>query len=209
MKKILVLVIAVVLNALGQSLMAQTEFGMTAWGMASVNLNAYLNITLGTAFVILSVGSYIVATLLRRRFLYKEMIESFLFLFFFGAFTDVFIYLIPNMSLEPVFTRFLVNFTGLLILLFSISLHLKVNRAIHPMDVYLREIQTKVKSIRYGTYIAYGSAFVIGTLFGILNKELLGINIGTIYTLLLSGLIFDFYSNHLLKNVHFKEDSNG
>jgi uncharacterized membrane protein YczE len=137
------------------------------------------------------------------------MIESFLFLFFFGAFTDVFIYLIPNMSLEPVFTRFLVNFTGLLILLFSISLHLKVNRAIHPMDVYLREIQTKVKSIRYGTYIAYGSAFVIGTLFGILNKELLGINIGTIYTLLLSGLIFDFYSNHLLKNVHFKEDSNG
>ena len=72
-------------------------------------------------------------------------------------------------------------------------------------DVYLKEIQFKVKSVRFGTYISYGSAFVIGIALGFMNKEILGINFGTIYTLLLSGLIFGFYTNVLLKDVKFDE----
>lgn len=203
MKKIIVLIVAVLLNALGQSLMAQTEFGMTAWGMAAVNLEAFASISLGTSFIILSTFSYGIATLIRKRFDGKEMIESFLFLFAFGFLTDLFVYWIPNLSGLHIVVRFLFNFLGLFVLLFSIALHLKVNRAIHPMDVYLKEIQYKVKSIRYGTYVSYGSAFIIGITLGLVNGEVLGINFGTIYTLLLSGIIFGFYSNVLLKNVRF------
>lgn len=205
MKKILVLIIAVFLNALGQSLMAQTEFGMTAWGMAAVNLEAYVNISLGLSFIVLSTLAYIIATIIRKRFEAREMVESFLFLFAFGFLTDLFVYLIPNLSELHLLLRFLFNFVGLLVLLFSISLHLKVNRAIHPMDVYLKEIQFKMNSVRYGTYISYGSAFVIGIILGFLNRDVLGINFGTIYTLLLSGLIFGFYTNVLLKDVKFDE----
>ena len=205
MKKILVLIVAVLLNALGQSLMAQTEFGMTAWGMAAVNLEAFATLSLGLSFIVLSVLAYVFATIIRKRFDAREMVESFLFLFAFGFLTDLFVYLIPNLSSLHLLSRFLFNFIGLLILLFSISLHLKVNRAIHPMDVYLKEIQFKVKSVRFGTYISYGSAFVIGIALGFMNKEILGINFGTIYTLLLSGLIFGFYTNVLLKDVKFDE----
>ena len=206
MRKILVLIVAVLLNALGQSLMAQTEFGMTAWGMAAVNLEAYIHISLGMAFIILSILSYFVATLMRKRFDLREMIESFLFLFAFGFLTDLFVYLIPSLGDMHIIVRFLCNFLGLLVLLFSISLHLKVNRAIHPMDVYLKEIQIKMNSVRYGTYMSYGSAFIIGAALGLLNGEILGINFGTIYTLLLSGIIFGFYSNVLLKNVRFDDE---
>lgn len=205
MKKIIVLIIAVLLNALGQSLMAQTEFGMTAWGMAAVNLEAFASISLGLSFIVLSVLAYILGTIIRKRFDGREMVESFLFLFAFGFLTDLFVFLIPNLSELTMLSRFLFNFIGLLILLFSISLHLKVNRAIHPMDVYLKEIQSKVKSVRFGTYISYGSAFVIGIVLGFVNKEILGINFGTIYTLLLSGIIFGFYTNVILKNVKFDE----
>jgi uncharacterized membrane protein YczE len=203
MKRILVLMIAVLLNAFGQSLMAQTEFGMTAWGMAAVNFEAFTGISLGLSFVILSTLSYLVAVLIRKKIDHRECIESFLFLFAFGFLTDVFVSLIPNISEIHILLRFIYNFIGLLILLFSISLHLKVNRAIHPMDVYLREIQDKVKSVRIGTYISYGSAFILGITFGILNGRIEGINIGTVYTLLLSGVIFGFYTNTLLKNVKF------
>ena len=203
MKKPIVLTIAVILNALGQSIMAQTEFGMTAWGMAAVNLEAFAGISLGLSFVVLSTFSYVLAVGIRRRFDYREMIESFLFLFAFGFLTDLFVLLIPSLSQEDIIIRFLFNFLGLLILLFSIALHLKVNRAIHPMDVYLRELQRIYKSVRLGTYIAYGSAFVLGTIFGLLYGEILGIHFGTIYTLLLSGILFSFYTDRLLKNVHF------
>jgi len=205
MKRILVLIVAVLLNAFGQSLMAQTEFGMTAWGMAAVNFKAFTGVSLGLSFIILSTLSYIVAVLIRKRIDHRECVESFLFLFAFGFLTDVFVYFIPNLSELDIIVRFIYNFFGLLILLFSISLHLKVNRAIHPMDVYLREIQDKVKSVRFGTYISYGSAFILGIIFGTFNGRIEGINIGTIYTLLLSGVIFGFYTNTLLKNVKFEE----
>ena len=203
MKKLLILFIAVLLNAFGQSLMAQTDFGMTAWGMAAINTENLFNISLGMSFIVLSICAYFVGTAIRRKFILREMIESFIFLFAFGGFTDLFVYLIPDLSAINVALRVLFNVFGLLILLFSISLHLKVGIAIHPMDVYLREIQKKVKSISKGTYISYGSAFLIGTVFGLIYGEIGGIHIGTIYTLLLSGLIFDFYTNKLLKNINF------
>lgn len=205
MKKIIVLIIAVLLNAFGQSLMAETEFGMTAWGMAAVNLEAFAGISLGMAFIILATGSYFFAIFLRKRFDLREMIESFLFLFAFGFLTDLFVYLLPSLNEVHILLRLMYNVIGLLILLFSIALHLKVNRAIHPMDVYLRELQDMVKSVRTGTYIAYGSAFILGTLFGLLYGEILGIHFGTVYTLLLSGILFSFYTNTLLKNVRFSD----
>lgn len=206
MKKIYVLAIAVVLNALGQSLMAQTEFGMTAWGMAAVNLRNFANISLGMSFIVLSVFSYIVASLIRKRFDWIEMIQSFLFLFAFGLLTDLFVSLIPNLSMEILFIRFVINFVGLFILLFSIALHIKVGIAIHPMDVYLKEIQKIVKSVRYGTYISYSSAFILGTLFGLLHGVIEGVHIGTVYALLLSGLLFDLNNKVLLKRVHFDSE---
>ena len=205
MRKFHTLIFAVILNALGQALMAQTEFGMTAWGVAAINLSNFSRISLGTSFILLSVLAYFLACLIRSKYDMKEMIQSFTFLFAFGILTDIFVYLIPNLGLEHILLRFALNFVGLFILLFSIALHLKVNIAIHPMDVYLKVMQKRLNSVRYGTYFSYSSAFVVGIVFGLLYGEIEGIHFGTVYALLLSGLLFDFYNRYMLHNIHFDE----
>ena len=83
MKKVLYLVIAVVGNALGTAFMAETNLGMTAWGAGSLNFAKYFDLSLGTGFIILSVFFYLTATIIRRKFILIEMIQSFLFLFSF------------------------------------------------------------------------------------------------------------------------------
>lgn len=206
MKKLYTLGYAVVLNAFAQSLMAETKLGMTAWGVAAVNMEEYVHITLGTAFILLSVFAYVIACIIRRHFYLKEMIESFAFLFAFGLLTDLFVYLLPDLSIYGLVLRYILNTIGLFILLFSISIHLKVNRAIHPMDVYLKVLQEKLGSVKWGTYLAYGSAFIIGVVFGLLKGSISAIHLGTLNVLVFSGMIFDFYTNRVLKNITFDQE---
>ena len=206
MRKLYTLGYAVILNAFAQSLMAETKLGMTAWGVAAVNMEEYVGISLGTAFIILSVFAYFVACIIRRKYYLREMIESFAFLFAFGLLTDLFVYLLPDLSVHSLLVRYLFNTLGLFILLFSISIHLKVNRAIHPMDVYLKVLQEKLRSVKWGTYLAYGSAFIIGVIFGALKGYVSAIHLGTLNVLVFSGIIFDFYTNKLLRNVSFEQE---
>ena len=58
MRKLGYLSIAVVGNALGTALMAETNLGMTAWGSGSLNFSNYFNISLGFGFVILSTVAF-------------------------------------------------------------------------------------------------------------------------------------------------------
>jgi uncharacterized membrane protein YczE len=198
MKKLLYLIIAVIGNALGTALMSETRLGMTAWGSGVKNFSYFFNISLGVGFVILSIFFNVLANIIRRKINVMEFIQSFLFLFTFGFLTDFFIALLPSLGDFSLLIRLCINTLGLIILLFSIALHLRVNLAVHPMDVFLSVIQKKLNSVSKGTYFVYAIAFSIAILFGVLNHQILGIGIGTINTLLLSGIIMDFFDKKIV-----------
>ncbi|MBN2605473.1 MAG: hypothetical protein JXR62_06610 [Bacilli bacterium] len=198
MKKLLYLMIAVVGNALGTALMSETELGMTAWGSGVKNFSNTFNLTLGVGFIILSVFFYIAANVIRRRVDVMEFLQSFLFLFTFGLLTDLFIMYLPQLSELQIIFRILVNTFGLLILLFSIALHLRVYLAVHPMDVFLSVIQHRLNSVSKGTYLVYIIAFSLAIIFGLWNGHIVGIGIGTINTLIGSGLIMDFFDKKVV-----------
>jgi len=198
MRRFFYLLIAIIGNALGTALMSQTNIGMTAWGSSALNISNYFGFSIGTGFVILSIVFYIIATLIRKKFILKELLQSFIFLFSFAIFTDIFISYMPSFENLSYLLILLLNILGLLILLFSIAVHLKVNIAVHPMDVYLKVLQDRFNSVSKGTYIAYFSAFSVGVLFGLFHGSIDGIREGTFITLLASGLILKFYNENIL-----------
>jgi len=198
MKKMLYLVISVIGNALGTAFMSETRLGMTAWGCGVKNFAHYFNLSIGVGFIVLSVFFYIAANIIRKKIDIIEMVQSFLFLFTFGFLTDLFILLMPNLNELNFGLRLILNVVGLLILLFSIALHLRVYIAVHPMDVFLRVIQEKMRSIAKGTYLVYFIAFSIAIIFGSLNREIVGIGIGTINTLILSGVIMNYFDSKVV-----------
>ena len=197
MKKIGFLTIAVIGNALGTALMAETELGMTAWGSGALNLSNFFDISLGLGFVCLSILFYIIAITIRKEFIFNEFLMSFAFLFAFGVFTDIFILLLPELIQLSFVVRIMLNLFGLLILLFAIALHLRVNLAVHPMDVFLSVMHKQFKNVAIGTYFVYFIGFAVAIIFGLLHGVIEGVGIGTVNTLLLSGIIMKYYDNKL------------
>lgn len=198
MKKYNLMMIAIIGNAFGTALMANTNLGLSVWGSAAFGLKEYFNIGLGSAFIVLSIIFYLIAIILYQRFNLISCIESFVFAFGFGAFTDLFVNLLPNLSSTYLIFRIILNFAGLAILMFAIACHLKVNRAVHPMDVFLDSVQKKLNSVVKGSYVAYLSAFILTIIFSVMNSKISGIGLGTIMTLLMAGLLLDYYNKKFL-----------
>lgn len=207
MRKGWMMVVAVTGNAIGQSLMAVTDIGMTAWGTSAVNFSAFFNISLGLGFLIVSTVFYILAIIIRKEFQWKEVLLSYAFLVSFSFLVDLCISLLPDLTTIHYGLRVLINAVGLLILLFAIGTHIKLNIALHPMDIFLRVIQKKFNSIKIGTYIAYFTAFVCAIVFGVLDGEISGFGIGTINTLLFGGIILDFYDRYIISKYFIYENS--
>lgn len=200
-KTIFLLICAVIGNALGTALMTNTSLGLTAWGSAAYNIGRFFHISFGTAFIIMAIIFYFVALLISKRFNIVETVLSLAFLVSFGMLSDLFIYIIPDLTEINYIFRLLINFVGLGILIFSIALHLKILIAVHPCDVFLYQMQAVCKSDAIGTYLTYGIAFLIAIIFGLLFGEISGIGLGTIITVLFSGLMIKVYNQTLLKNL--------
>ena len=198
MRKAWYLLIAVSGNALGTVLMNSTGLGMTAWGASSSNVANFFMWPLSRGFLLLSVLFYITAILIRKKFILLEMVLSFSFMIGFMLFTDMFTELFPDLSSLHIFLRVIINLSGFFILFFAIAVHIKVNIAVHPMDVYLKEMQIKCNSVKIGSYISYASAFVIAIVFGLLHREITEIGFGTVMTLLFGGILLDFYNKKIL-----------
>lgn len=73
----------------------------------------------------------------------------------------------------------------------------QTNIAVHPMDVFLKDVQMKLRSIALGTYLSYFLGFLIGVVFGLLHRSIEGVGIGTLFTLVLSGLVMKYFNLYI------------
>jgi uncharacterized membrane protein YczE len=204
MRRFWQLTIAVLGNALGTALMDSSNMGLTAWGIGAKNLSLYFDVSLGFGFIILSIFFYSISVIIRKKFILREFIESFAFLIAFSIFTNYFATIMPDISSWNFIIRLFVDTTGLFILLFAIAVHLKVMIAVHPMDVYMKTMQDKMKSVVVGTFFTYSSAFAVAIIFGLLYGNITGIGYGTIMTLLFGGIIIKLYNVFILSFWKFK-----
>ncbi len=197
MKMFKYLSMAVLLNAFGTALMAKSNLGMSAWGSAAINFGKFTSLSLGVSFSIIAVFFYLVALYMVKKFSVLNALYSFAFAFSYGFFIDIFVFILPNTESYPYFGKFLINIIGLLIMCYGIAIHLRINLAVHPVDVYLIAVQKRLNSIAKGTYLAYGSAFLAALIFGYFSGGIIGIGIGTANTLLFAGVILDFYDKRI------------
>ncbi len=203
MRTVSYLIIAILGNALGTAIMAETSLGMTAWGSGASNTAQLLHITIGQAFIVLSVLFYVIATAIRKKFILKEMMESLIFLLSFSFLADYFISLMPDLSELGFVLLLSINIIGMLILMFSIAVHIRLHRFVHPMDIFLYVLQQKLNSVSKGTYAAYFIGFSIAVLFGLFSGGIQDIGVGTLVTLLSSGLVMKYYNLWILDKWKF------
>lgn len=200
-KKLFILLCSVIGNALGTALMTNTTMGLTVWGSAAKNVSLFFNISFGTAFIVLAIAFFAIALMINRHMKPIEMLMSLVFLILFGLLSDLFIFLIPDFSSLHYMIRLVINIIGLVTLMFSIALHLKILIAVHPCDIFLYQMQIVFKNDTLGTYATYSIVFLISICFGLLSGAITGIGVGTLLTLCFSGVLIRFFNRTLLKNI--------
>lgn len=200
-KKLFILLCSVIGNALGTALMTNTTMGLTVWGSAAKNVSLFFNISFGTAFIVLAIAFFAIALMINRHMKPIEMLMSLIFLILFGLLSDLFIFLIPDFSNLHYMIRLVINIIGLVTLMFSIALHLKILIAVHPCDIFLYQMQIVFKNDTLGTYATYSIVFLISICFGLLSGAITGIGVGTLLTLCFSGVLIRFFNRTLLKNI--------
>lgn len=201
MRKFIYLIIAVVGNGLGSAMMYQSSLGMSAWGSAAANVSAVSNaLTPGMAFMIVSIFFFVIAIILHKKVILYEVFLSLVFLVSFSTIMDFFISILPIMDSWSYGVRLSVNVVGFLILFFAIALHLHINIAVHPMDVFLRVMQKDVfKNVITGTYVAYLCAFAVAIMFGLIAGGITNIGVGTILTIVLGGTVMGLYDRYIIR----------
>jgi uncharacterized membrane protein YczE len=193
MKRFGFLLLAVSGNALGVGLMLETDLGASAWGAAATNVSRLFDWSEGFGFLVVSMVFYAIAIWLRKAFVLWDAIWSIGFLLSFSTLLDLVLWLLPDLSTMDLWVRIAWNVTGLLVLLYSIALHLRLNIAVHPMDVFLQAVQQRTRNVTMGTYIAYACAFLIAVGFGLMAGGVSDIGIGTLLLLVLGGSIMGLY----------------
>lgn len=173
--------------------MLQTNLGASAWGAAATNVSRFFDITEGLGFLVVSLVFYGIAIVLRKSFVLWDALWSLGFLLSFSTLLDGFLWLIPDLSSLELWSRIGLNVLGLLVLLYSIALHLRLNIAVHPMDVFLQTMQQQLHNVTLGTYLAYAMAFAVAVTFGLFAGGISDIGIGTVLLLGLGGTIMGLY----------------
>jgi len=200
MKKLFYLSVAILCNAVGIGLMTKSEMGMTVWGSSAFSVSEYFSISLGLSFFIISVIFYLAGAVIVKRINFFKMLQSFVFAILYGLLLDQLLLLTSDILVSSLVMRLIVNVSGLLILLFGITIHIRLGIAVHPMDVYLYSLHESTGSVKKGTYIAYFSAFSIVIIFSLLSGRILGVGVGTILTLAFGGMIM-YYMDKLVTKI--------
>lgn len=199
MKKGLYLIFALLFNSLGTAFMLKSNLGMTVWGGTALSASRFFGVSFGMGFLILSFLFYGIAVYFSRDFKLPKAILAFLSMYLYGIMSDYFISIVPDLTHLSFSVRLLIDFIGLLILNLGIAIHIKIDLALFPLDVYLAVMQKVFKSIRNGTYFTYFSAFLVFLILSYFNGDLAGLGLGTIMTLTFSGVNMDLYDRYIIK----------
>ncbi len=135
-KRWMMVIIAIIFNALGNAMLAYPGLGNTYWGIAATNLSALTGITFGNSIIAITVCLFIFNRIALKQ--YRPILDtlSLIITVTFGRLIDMFIgILATNVDLTNNFILAnVVWVVGLLLMTASISMYLKPNLIVPAFD---------------------------------------------------------------------------
>lgn len=192
-------ILSITLNALGNSFMIIANLGSAPWTSAAENLFFVLPGSIGVCVIILHLFSFLVGYLLKVRIPIDVILKSLGLAVAFGLFIDMFLYFHELLFVpESLFTRFIYLFIGLNLIALAVSIYFQSSSIYLPTDFLLKAFGSIFKNYTLGTIVWTAIPLSIGLIIVISRWELVGIGIGTILFMFVSGMMIDFYSRWIV-----------
>ncbi len=201
-KRWLMVIIAILLNALGNAMLAYPGLGNTYWGIAATNLSELTGISFGNAIIAITLCLFIFNRIALKE--YRPLLDtlSLIITLVFGKLIDMFIYLLAN-NIDLTNNYILANViwvAGLLIMTASISMYLKPNLIIPAFDENMG-VFAKIffnGNFAKAGYLATAVAMVITAVCSILRGELpVGFTLHALVVFVIFGHLINFFFAHM------------
>lgn len=205
-KRIFALIVGLVINALGSGLTVSTNVGTNPWTAAELNLCPIIKLDIGWTMFLVGILVIIANQLLIRRFDWLRLVGEFIFISCFSYFIDLFVDMFNKLGVPhfPFYLRTILCLIGVVVFSCAISFYQRANIFMHPNDdttnilrfLYMRNNVVRAQFINFMVPIA------ICLICYPFTKQLIGINIGTIFCILFTGPLIAFSDKFLWRSLH-------
>ncbi|RYL95893.1 hypothetical protein EWI07_01605 [Sporolactobacillus sp. THM7-4] len=196
MAKLVWLSVSVLLNAFGNALTVKAALGSAPWTAAGLNLSDVFGVTVGNALIIMGFFVLLADDFLRRRWNKIKDVYNFLYVLSFGYVIDGWLFLMRHIGINGFVLRLAVCVFGVICIAAALSIYLRVNLVLHPFDDLLKILREKYLrgNVVVAQRISLGIPLTIGLAIGLIRHQIIGINIGTVFSFLCMGyfiVLFD------------------
>ncbi|MFD1361761.1 hypothetical protein [Lentibacillus salinarum] len=174
-------VIAIPLNALGNSFMIISNLGSAPWTSAAENLEYILPFSVGVCLIILYFFAVLFSYFMKMKFTVGMIVKTIALSVIFGVFIDLFLYLhqmiyVPN----DLSIRYIYLFIGLNLIAVAICIYFQSSSVYLPSDYLLKAFGKLMNNYTTGTILCTAIPLSISIIIIIYRQSINGIGPGTL-----------------------------
>ncbi|QKY68330.1 hypothetical protein [Lentibacillus sp. CBA3610] len=194
-------VIAITLNALGNSFMIISNLGSAPWTSAAENLEYLLPFSVGVCIIILYFFAMLLSYFMKIKFTVGMIVKTIALSVIFGVFIDLFLYLhqmvyVPN----DLGIRYIYLFIGLNLIAVAICIYFQASSIYLPSDYLLKAFGKLMNNYTTGTILCTAIPLSISIIIIIYRQSINGIGPGTLMFMFGMGLLIDIYNRWIVIN---------
>ncbi|WP_408869121.1 YczE/YyaS/YitT family protein [Brochothrix campestris] len=204
MKKILLyLFISLNLNAFGNALTIKINLGSAPWTGLSTNAAFFFDVPISVTLTIVGVTALIINYFAYKQASLKRSFFNLLFLLSFSYLVDFWYYLIPDITIDAYLIRLLLNVFGIVFIAAGVSIYLRLNVVLHPVDELLQVFRLQVfRGNVVKAQVTSLSIPLIGSLiFWWLSGNLYAVNVATLVSFFFMGWFIVFFDKYLFPSI--------
>lgn len=199
-KRYIVLVISVFINALGNSLMLKGNVGATPWSSSYGNMSNCFNITPGTASIIVAVIIYLVSKIIGRDFKIRDALICVLITFAYGGLIDTYLFILGPDQSQYLVVNYIYAFMGIICASCAVSLAIQANVGYMALDDFAKNLKKHVckGNIALSMLISSGIAVIVSITTGLFAGRVENITFLTLFFTFFFGVLISMFDKIII-----------
>ncbi|GAP02597.1 hypothetical protein FPFC_020440 [Fructobacillus pseudoficulneus] len=199
--RLLFFFLGLLLVAVGNALSIVSGAGNGLWTAAALGLALVTKIPLAVVLFLIGIMILAVNVFLAKHWSWLTVIGEFLFVLFFSQLIHLFVnFLLPlNIAAVNYWLRVLLAIGGITIVCLGTSFYQRANLWMYPTDslTVLLTLRFFPRNVARAQLVAFLMPVLIIAVVGLSTQQVIGVQVGTVFSLLCNGLLIAFFNRHI------------
>lgn len=194
-KRYIVLIISILMNSFGNSLMIKGSVGATPWSASYSNISNYFGITPGTASICVAIIMYVLSKIIAKDFKLRDAIICVLITVSYGYLIDFYLFILGRDQSPLMLMNYFYAFAGVIIASCAVSLTIQANVGYMALDDFVKNLKFHIckGNIALSMFMSSGLAILVSVVVGSLAGSIVNITFLTLLFLFGFGFLISIF----------------